>query len=96
MTAIHVDTSELSQCSAGWFSNAPTEFSAPPIATPAADPISAAALAVLADWPAVHETLTGTRSTKAAELTGANSATAEILNATDGDNAALITNSAGS
>lgn len=96
MTAIHADLSELSQTNTEWFSNAPTQFNAPPIATPAADdPISAAALVVVADWPGVHETLTGMRLTSAAELAAANGGTGAIISATEGDNVARIASSAG-
>jgi hypothetical protein len=95
MTTIHANLSELNETSAGWLGNAPTQFSAPPIATPTADPISVAAATVLADWPGVHETLTVMRSTSAAELATANAGTDAILSATEGENAALITRSAG-
>lgn len=96
MTAIHADLSELSQANTGWFRNAPIQFSAPPIATPAAnDPVSAAALVVLADWPGVHETMTGMRSTNVAELASANGGTGAIIGATEADNVVRIASSAG-
>ena len=96
MTVIHADLSRLSQTNIEWFSNAPTQFNAPPIATPAADdPISAAALVVLAHWPGVHETMTGMRSTNVAELASANGGTGAIIGATEGDNVVRISSSAG-
>ncbi len=92
MAAIHADISALSQASAGWFSDAPPDGGTPPFATPLVDPISAAAMTVVADWPAVHEALVAVRATNAAKLITANSGTATILSTTDISNAALIMN----
>lgn len=93
MTAIHTETADLSETTAGWVGNAPMQFGSSPIPTPAADPISAAAQAVLAEWPGGHETRTGARSTDATELVSANGGTAGILSAVEGANTAHIAQS---
>lgn len=90
MTAVHVETSDLTGTTTGWVGSAPAQSGAPPIATPAVDAISAAAYTALADWPAAHEQRTGERSIDATKLAAANDATTGILSATDGDDAALI------
>jgi hypothetical protein len=96
MTDIQTETSELGETSARWLSDAPTEHGVPPVVTtPPADPISAGIIAVVAEWPGVHASLTATRATMATQLAAANYGTATSLSATDGDNAVVITKSAG-
>ena len=92
---IQLEDSALSQTSAGWFTDAPTEHGVPPVPTTAPlDPISAGVLAATADWPAVHESLAAIRSGKAAELAGANAGTSTTLTTADIQNAGSITSSA--
>lgn len=93
MTAIHVETSDFTGTTSGWSGSAPAQSGAPPVATPAADPVSAAAFAALAGWPAAHEERTLARSTDAIGVSTANGGTTEILDATDGGDAALIAQS---
>jgi len=95
MTDIQIEDAALSQAGAGWFGDAPTNHAAPPVpTTPPTDPISTGVIAVIADWPAVHETLATTRSTRATHLLGANDATSANLTMDDTENAASITASA--
>ncbi|WP_416558343.1 hypothetical protein [Mycobacterium kansasii] len=93
MTPIHTQTADLGETTAGWAGNAPTQFGSSPIPTPAADPVSAAAHAVLADWPGAHEIRTGARSTETTALACANGGTAGILSAVEGANTARIAQS---
>lgn len=93
MTAIHTETVDLNETTAGWVGNAPMQVGSSPIPAPAADPISAAAQAVLAEWPGAHVTRTGARSADATELVSANGGTAGILSAGEGANTAHIAQS---
>jgi hypothetical protein len=95
MVDIQLENPALSQTSAQWLTDAPTDHGAPPVPTaPPLDPISAGVMAAIADWPAVHESLAAIRSGKAAELAGANGGTSTTLTTTDIQNAGSITSSA--
>lgn len=94
MPNIKTETTDLSQTSGQWISDAPTTPTAPPVAAPASvDPITAEVVAALADWPVVHETNTSARDTTATELTGDNSATVTTFTTTDIGNSVLINDS---
>jgi hypothetical protein len=95
MADIQLNDSALSQASAQWFIDAPTDHGVPPVPmTPSTDPISAGVMAAIADWPGVHEALAAARSAKVAHLLGANGGTSTTLTTTDIENAASITTSA--
>lgn len=90
MDPIHADVPDLASTTAGWFSASPTQPDIHPVCAPAADPLTAALSAAVADWPVVHEALTANRSAAAAALACANDGTAVILTSTDEANATQI------
>jgi hypothetical protein len=94
MATIKIETSALSQTTAQWLNDAPTEHGAPPVPTaPPTDPISAGVIAAIADWPGVHGTLLARRTAAAGQFAVAVCGDASILDAVENGNVALITNS---
>jgi hypothetical protein len=90
MAAIHTDVLGLASTTGGWFTAAPTRPQIHPLCVPAADPLAAALSAAVADWPAVHEALTATRSTDVTDVAAANGGTAATMTSTDQTNAAQV------
>jgi hypothetical protein len=90
MAAIHNDVPDLASTTGGWFTAAPTQPEVHPICVPAADPMSAALSAAVADWPAVHEALTAKRSNDVNALVAANGGTSAIETSADQTNTAQI------
>ncbi|WP_141244917.1 hypothetical protein [Mycobacterium intracellulare] len=91
MDAIHADVPDLASNTGGWSTSAPIEPSIHPLCTPAADSMSVALSAAVADWPAVHEALTTNRATRVGELSADNGGTAANISAAEATNVEQIT-----
>ncbi|MCP9276484.1 hypothetical protein [Mycolicibacterium arenosum] len=88
---IKIEAPAFGRTAAQWFAEAPTSPGAPPVSAVAVpNPLDESVLAVLAEWPAVHESLVADRLAKATAFTTANGGTTAILTAEDAANAADI------